>query len=202
MSLQSLKRIKRSDRRGAESVTEEKFTILFESQFSVGGNELVFQVKVKLPATSPLQGMGNPWASCPQVWGWAGATGCLCRPGVPAGDAPAMPHSPSRSPSSRQTLSLPVVVIVHGSQDNNATATVLWDNAFAEPVSASAMVGQEGPRPPRGGLQELVSVFWQGCARRRQAELGADPALCPPRVVCPSPCPTRCSGPSSARHST
>ena len=28
-----------------------------------------------------------------------------------------------------------VVVIVHGSQDNNATATVLWDNAFAEPVS-------------------------------------------------------------------
>ncbi|MGH0156592.1 UNVERIFIED_CONTAM: hypothetical protein FKN15_031763 [Acipenser sinensis] len=72
----SLKRIKRSDRRGAESVTEEKFTILFESQFSVGGNELMFQVK---------------------------------------------------------TLSLPVVVIVHGSQDNNATATVLWDNAFAEP---------------------------------------------------------------------
>ena len=34
-----------------------------------------------------------------------------------------------------QTLSLPVVVIVHGSQDNNATATVLWDNAFAESVS-------------------------------------------------------------------
>lgn len=34
-----------------------------------------------------------------------------------------------------QTLSLPVVVIVHGSQDNNATATVLWDNAFSEPVS-------------------------------------------------------------------
>lgn len=40
------------------------------------------------------------------------------------------------SPSvSSQTLSLPVVVIVHGSQDNNATATVLWDNAFAESVS-------------------------------------------------------------------
>lgn len=44
--VQSLKRIKRSDRRGAESVTEEKFTVLFESQFSVGGNELVFHVKV------------------------------------------------------------------------------------------------------------------------------------------------------------
>lgn len=36
-----------------------------------------------------------------------------------------------------QTLSLPVVVIVHGSQDNNATATVLWDNAFAEPVGVA-----------------------------------------------------------------
>lgn len=46
-ALQSLKRIKRADRRGAESVTEEKFTVLFESQFSVGSNELVFQVKVR-----------------------------------------------------------------------------------------------------------------------------------------------------------
>ncbi|XP_063107626.1 signal transducer and activator of transcription 5A isoform X2 [Cavia porcellus] len=71
----SLKRIKRADRRGTESVTEEKFAILFQSQFSVSGHELVFQVKI---------------------------------------------------------LSLPVVVIVHGSQDHNATATVLWDNAFAE----------------------------------------------------------------------
>nr|CAB3266641.1 STAT-b protein [Phallusia mammillata] len=41
----SLRRIKRSDKRGAESVTEEKFTILFQSRFSVGGNELVFQVR-------------------------------------------------------------------------------------------------------------------------------------------------------------
>lgn len=32
------------------------------------------------------------------------------------------------------------MVIVHGSQDNNATATVLWDNAFAEPVSQSLCV--------------------------------------------------------------
>lgn len=41
-----------------------------------------------------------------------------------------------------QTLSLPVVVIVHGSQDNNATATVLWDNAFAELVSWLLMEGR------------------------------------------------------------
>uniref|UniRef100_A0A452VLY8 Signal transducer and activator of transcription n=1 Tax=Ursus maritimus TaxID=29073 RepID=A0A452VLY8_URSMA len=66
----SLKRIKRADRRGAESVTEEKFTVLFESQFSVGSNELVFQVKVR-----------------------------------------------PRSPIPHRTT----------------TATVLWDNAFAEP---------------------------------------------------------------------
>uniref|UniRef100_A0A8C2W181 Signal transducer and activator of transcription n=1 Tax=Chinchilla lanigera TaxID=34839 RepID=A0A8C2W181_CHILA len=86
----SLKRIKRADRRGAESVTEEKFTVLFESQFSVGGNELVFQVK---------------------------------------------------------TLSLPVVVIVHGSQDHNATATVLWDNAFAEPGRVPFAVPDKVPWP-------------------------------------------------------
>lgn len=51
-----------------------------------------------------------------------------------------------------QTLSLPVVVIVHGSQDNNATATVLWDNAFAEPVS-----GFLGPRVFRISLSLPVS---------------------------------------------
>ena len=43
---QSLRRIKRADKRGAECVTEEKFTILFQSRFSVGGNELILQVKV------------------------------------------------------------------------------------------------------------------------------------------------------------
>lgn len=91
---------------------------------------------------SLLQALGKPWALCPQEWGWAGATW------MPVGDAPLVPHSPFRSPSSRQTLSLPVVVIVHGSQDNNATATVLWDNAFAEPVSASGMWGRTGPICP------------------------------------------------------
>ena len=37
-----------------------------------------------------------------------------------------------------QTLSLPVVVTVHGNQECNALATVLWDNAFSEPVSSGA----------------------------------------------------------------
>lgn len=31
------------------------------------------------------------------------------------------------------TLSLPVVVIVHGNQEPHAWATVTWDNAFGEP---------------------------------------------------------------------
>ena len=30
------------------------------------------------------------------------------------------------------TLSLPVVVIVHGNQEPQALATITWDNAFAE----------------------------------------------------------------------
>lgn len=34
-----------------------------------------------------------------------------------------------------QTISLPVVVTVHGNQECNAVATVLWDNQFSEPVS-------------------------------------------------------------------
>ncbi|GCC37453.1 signal transducer and activator of transcription 5B-like isoform X2 [Chiloscyllium punctatum] len=71
----SLKKIKRSDRRGTESVTEEKFAVLFSSELSITGSEVKYHV---------------------------------------------------------QAISLPIVVIVHGSQDNNATATILWDNAFSE----------------------------------------------------------------------
>ncbi|KAK6639420.1 hypothetical protein RUM43_007693 [Polyplax serrata] len=70
-----LKKIKRAEKKGTESVMDEKFSLFFQSQFSVGGGELVFQ-----------------------VW----------------------------------TLSLPVVVIVHGNQEPHAWATVTWDNAFAE----------------------------------------------------------------------
>ncbi|XP_025832752.1 signal transducer and activator of transcription 5B isoform X2 [Agrilus planipennis] len=71
-----LKKIKRAEKKGTESVMDEKFSLHFQSQFSVGGGELVFH-----------------------VW----------------------------------TLSLPVVVIVHGNQEPHAWATVTWDNAFSEP---------------------------------------------------------------------
>merc|ERR1719414_223430 len=68
-----LKRIKRTEKKGTESVMEEKFSVLFWTEFQVG--ELKFQ-----------------------VW----------------------------------TLSLPVVVIVHGNQEPQALATITWDNAFAD----------------------------------------------------------------------
>lgn len=42
-----LKKIKRAEKKGTESVMDEKFSLLFQSQFNVGGGELVFQVKLK-----------------------------------------------------------------------------------------------------------------------------------------------------------
>ncbi|XP_068123575.1 signal transducer and activator of transcription 6 [Hyperolius riggenbachi] len=68
-----LKKIKRCERKGSESVTEEKCAILFTTEITLHGSTHIIQ-----------------------------------------------------------TLSLPIVVIVHGNQDNNAKATILWDNAFAE----------------------------------------------------------------------
>jgi len=83
-----LKKIKRTEKKGTESVMDEKFSLLFQSQFCVGGGELVFQ-----------------------VW----------------------------------TLSLPVVVIVHGNQEPHAWATVTWDNAFAEPGRQPFQVPEKVP---------------------------------------------------------
>lgn len=83
-----LKKIKRAEKKGTESVMDEKFSLLFQSQFNVGGGELMFQ-----------------------VW----------------------------------TLSLPVVVIVHGNQEPHAWATVTWDNAFAEPGRIPFAVPEKVP---------------------------------------------------------
>ncbi|XP_045456323.1 signal transducer and activator of transcription 5B-like [Melitaea cinxia] len=71
-----LRKIKRAKKKGTESFMDEKFTLFFRSEFSVGGGELGFQ-----------------------VW----------------------------------TLSLPVVVIVHGTHEPQGWATVTWDNAFSSP---------------------------------------------------------------------
>ncbi|OCT92848.1 hypothetical protein XELAEV_18015914mg [Xenopus laevis] len=70
-----LKKIKRCERKGSESVTEEKCAVLFIAEFNPSSINTTFHI---------------------------------------------------------QALSLPVVVIVHGNQDNNAKATVMWDNAFSE----------------------------------------------------------------------
>ncbi|XP_015432515.1 PREDICTED: LOW QUALITY PROTEIN: signal transducer and activator of transcription 5B [Dufourea novaeangliae] len=49
-----LKKIKRAEKKGTESVMDEKFSLLFQSQFSVGGGELVFQVwTLSLPVAVP-----------------------------------------------------------------------------------------------------------------------------------------------------
>ncbi|XP_074835598.1 signal transducer and activator of transcription 6 isoform X2 [Carettochelys insculpta] len=83
-----LKRIKRCERKGSESVTEEKCAVLFSTDVTLGPGNLVFRL---------------------------------------------------------QALSLPIVVIVHGNQDNNAKATVLWDNAFSEPGRVPFVVAERVP---------------------------------------------------------
>ncbi|KAM9342729.1 signal transducer and activator of transcription 6 isoform 2-T3 [Pholidichthys leucotaenia] len=71
----SIKKIKRADRKGSESVTEEKFALLFSTELTITGCDTPYKIQI---------------------------------------------------------ISLPVVVTVHGSQDNNALATIIWDCAFSE----------------------------------------------------------------------
>uniref|UniRef100_A0A673IH39 Signal transducer and activator of transcription n=1 Tax=Sinocyclocheilus rhinocerous TaxID=307959 RepID=A0A673IH39_9TELE len=84
----SIRKIKRADRKGSESVTEEKFALLFTTEITI--------------------------------------TGC-------------------ESPYSIQAISLPVVVIVHGSQEINAMATIIWDCAFSEPNRIPFIVPERVP---------------------------------------------------------
>ncbi|KAM6231326.1 signal transducer and activator of transcription 6 isoform 2-T2 [Spheniscus humboldti] len=83
-----LKKIKRCERKGSESVTEEKCAVLFSTTVAV---------------------------------------------------------TPSNLSVHLQVLSLPIVVIVHGNQDNNAKATVLWDNAFSEIDRVPFVVAERVP---------------------------------------------------------
>ncbi|KAF7645284.1 hypothetical protein LDENG_00207160 [Lucifuga dentata] len=84
----SIKKIKRADRKGSESVTEEKFAFLFSTEITITGCDTPYRI---------------------------------------------------------QMISLPVVVIVHGSQDNNALATIIWDCAFAEPDRVPFVVPERVP---------------------------------------------------------
>lgn len=87
-----------------------------------------------------------------------------------------------------QTLSLPVVVIVHGSQDNNATATVLWDNAFAEPVSWLVLLVKSGWQQPQISMQS----DWPANAMKRDEDIrfpqGRVPFIVPDKVLWPQLC--------------
>ncbi|KAM6038606.1 signal transducer and activator of transcription 6 isoform 2-T2 [Theristicus caerulescens] len=83
-----LKKIKRCERKGSESVTEEKCAVLFSTSVAL---------------------------------------------------------TPSNLSVHLQVLSLPIVVIVHGNQDNNAKATVLWDNAFSEIDRVPFVVAERVP---------------------------------------------------------
>ncbi|KAG8002706.1 Signal transducer and activator of transcription 6, partial [Nibea albiflora] len=84
----SIKKIKRADRKGSESVTEEKFALLFSTEITITGCDKPYRI---------------------------------------------------------QMISLPVVVIVHGSQDNNALATIIWDCAFSEPDRVPFVVPERVP---------------------------------------------------------
>ncbi|XP_062248050.1 signal transducer and activator of transcription 6 [Platichthys flesus] len=84
----SIKKIKRADRKGSESVTEEKFALLFSTEITITGCDTPYRI---------------------------------------------------------QMISLPVVVIVHGSQDNNALATIIWDCAFSEPDRVPFVVPDRVP---------------------------------------------------------
>ncbi|KAM3617646.1 uncharacterized protein V6R79_009173 [Siganus canaliculatus] len=84
----SIKKIKRADRKGSESVTEEKFALLFSAEITITGCDTPYRI---------------------------------------------------------QMISLPVVVIVHGSQDNNALATIIWDCAFSEADRVPFVVPERVP---------------------------------------------------------
>ncbi|XP_041860001.1 signal transducer and activator of transcription 6 [Melanotaenia boesemani] len=84
----SIKKIKRADRKGSESVTEEKFAFLFCTEITITGCDTPYRI---------------------------------------------------------QTISHPTVVIVHGSQDNNAMATIIWDCAFSEPDRIPFVVPERVP---------------------------------------------------------
>ncbi|CAL8124206.1 unnamed protein product [Orchesella dallaii] len=105
-----LKRIKRAEKKGTESVMDEKFCLHFQCQFTVGEKELIFK-----------------------IW----------------------------------TLSLPVVVIVHGNQEPHAWATVTWDNAFGEP---GRMPFQVPERVPWFRVAQALNVKFKSMTGRALTE--------------------------------
>ena len=65
------------------------------------------------------------------------------------------------------TLSLPVVVIVHGNQEPHAWATVTWDNAFAEPGRTPFVVPD---KVPWSQVAETLSTKFRSATGRALTE--------------------------------
>ena len=61
---QQLKRIRRAEKKGNETVTEEKFSVLFQCEFNVGGGDMAFQVWVSAGGDMAL------------LVGWEGVSMC------------------------------------------------------------------------------------------------------------------------------
>uniref|UniRef100_A0A6I8S5X0 Signal transducer and activator of transcription n=1 Tax=Xenopus tropicalis TaxID=8364 RepID=A0A6I8S5X0_XENTR len=108
-----LKKIKRCERKGSESVTEEKCAVLFVAEFNLNSINTTFHI---------------------------------------------------------QALSLPVVVIVHGNQDNNAKATILWDNAFSEVERRPFFVEEKVPWPKMCHTLNMKFVSEVGTKQELQEE--------------------------------
>ena len=98
-----------------QMVTEEKFSLLFKTHFTIGGElEATLNVSSLSPFSSSLFPPLLP----------------ICLPKFLL-SCVFYRHSPSLP----QALSLPVVVIVHVTQQPPAEATIFWDNSFAANVS-------------------------------------------------------------------
>lgn len=96
-----LTKIRRTEKKNAESVTEEKFTILFSAYFNIlNGAYKVFVY----------------------------------------------------------TMSLPIVVIVHGNQEPHAWATITWDNSFSKSLRSFFAVPESVPWRQ---LAQILSVKFQ-----------------------------------------
>ena len=57
-----------------------------------------------------------------------------------------------------RALSLPLVVIVHGNQESNASASILWDNAFSMP---NRQLFHVPDKVKWGALIETLSCKWK-----------------------------------------
>lgn len=65
----SLKKIKRAEKKGTESVMDEKFALLFWSEFSIGNGEFSYQVCApSLPVVVIVHGNQEPHAWATILW--------------------------------------------------------------------------------------------------------------------------------------